>query len=100
MSLPPASQQQLPYALLYGGIQPGPAEHLAGPLGSHETRVNSPLNHGALEFGESATDLKYELPVWRRRVDVLLIEIEVDAAHLQVLDRVEQVNQRTPMPSR
>jgi hypothetical protein len=47
----------------------------------------------ALKLSERAGDLENELAHRRRRVDGLLIQIQIHAACFEVLDRVEQVNE-------
>jgi hypothetical protein len=39
--------------------------------------------------------LKHQLAHWRSRVDGLLVEVKINAGGLKLLDRVEQVNERT-----
>ena len=51
------------------------------------------LDHGALELGERARDLKNQLAHGRRGVDRLLIEIQVDAARFERLDRAQEIEQ-------
>src|SRR5262249_50172441 len=55
-------------------------------------------DHGALEVGKGACDLEDELAHGAGRVDVLLIQVEVDASVLEVLDRAEKVDQRAAKP--
>jgi len=42
--------------------------------------------------------LEQQLALWRGRVEMLLIEVEVDADPLEVLDRVKQVDQGPSQP--
>jgi hypothetical protein len=53
--------------LLYGPLKPG---------------VDSLADHAALEFGEGARDLEHQFSGRRRRVDRLLIEVQVNIACL------------------
>ena len=48
--------------------------------------------------GERVCDLKHEFASGRGGVDRLLVEVQIDAARLQGLDRAEQVDQRAPQP--
>jgi hypothetical protein len=52
-------------------------------------RLDSLPDHRSLELGKGAADLKHKLSHWRRRVDGLLIQVEIDADRLKVLDRAE-----------
>src|SRR5262245_42895494 len=63
-----------------------------------EARTDPLLDHAALELGESACDLEEQLAMWRGGVEVLLIEVEVDANRLEVLDCLQQVGQGPPQP--
>src|SRR6516164_10024385 len=55
-------------------------------LGALQPSIDARADHRALELGESARELKHELARRRRGVNVLLIEIQVDAAGFEVLD--------------
>jgi hypothetical protein len=57
-------------------------------LGSLQASVNARADHRPLELGEGPRDLEHELARRRRRVQVLLIEVQIDAAGLEVLSRV------------
>src|SRR5262249_11354178 len=61
-------------------------------LDDAETRPDSLPDHRALELGEGTRDLEQELAVGRGGVDVLLIQVKVDAHLLEVIDRAEQVD--------
>ena len=54
------------------------------------------LNHGAFKFGEGPADLKDQPAGRRRGVDVLLIQIQIDADRFQMLDRSQQVQEAAP----
>jgi hypothetical protein len=71
-----------------------PAHELAS------ARVDTLPDHAALELGEGTSDLKELPPGGHGRVDVLLVEVQVDARRVQVIERVDQIAQRTPMRSR
>src|SRR5215471_18482671 len=60
-----------------------------------EAGFHSLANHCALKLSERAGDLENELARRRRRVDGLLIQIQIHAACLEVLDCVEQINEGT-----
>ena len=66
-----------PLALLHGPLKPG-ADSLA--------------DHAALELGKGAGDLKHQPSGRRRRVDRLLVEVQINAASLKRLDRAEKVD--------
>ena len=51
-------------------------------------------DHAALKLGKSAADLKHQLAGWRGRVDRLLVEVQIDIAGLQRLDRAKQIDER------
>src|SRR5262249_13202739 len=55
-------------------------------------------DHAALELSECACNLEDELSHRAGRVDVLLVEVEVDAGGLEVLDSAEQVDQGAAKP--
>src|SRR5262249_21071218 len=57
--------------------------------GALEARFDSLANHCALKLSERAGDLENELAHRRRRVDGLLIQIQIHAACFEMLDRVE-----------
>ena len=50
-------------------------------------------DHRALELTERAANLKHQPAAWRRCVDRLLIEVQVAAARVQVLDGAKQIDQ-------
>ena len=68
-----------------------PAELHALSNRALEAGFDSLANHCALKLSERAGDLENELAHRRRRVDGLLIQIQIHAACFEVLDRVEQV---------
>src|SRR5262245_41951634 len=49
-------------------------------------------DHRALKLTEGARDLEQQFAVGRGGIDVLLIEVQVDAHGLEVLDGLEQVD--------
>ena len=53
-------------------------------------------NHVALEFSEGARDLGTAAAGGRGGVDVFLVEVEIDADGLVVLDRAQQIDERSP----
>jgi hypothetical protein len=63
-----------------------------------EPRLDPLSDHGPLELGEGAGDLKHELSHRRGRVDRLLIQAQIDVDCLKVLDRAKQVNERASEP--
>src|SRR6516225_7435795 len=72
-----------------------PAELHALSDSALEAGFDSLANHCALKLSERAGDLENELAHRRRRVDGLLVQIQIHAAGFEVLDRVEQVNEGT-----
>src|SRR5262245_63474149 len=58
-----------------------------------EARLDALANHGPLELSEGAGYLEDELAHRGRRVDGLLVQIQIHAACFEVLDRGEQVNE-------
>jgi hypothetical protein len=79
-------------ALFDGRIDFRPAELLALCDRALKTSVDALTDHAALKLGKSAADLKHELAGWRGGVDRLLIEVQIDAAGLQRLDRAQQID--------
>jgi hypothetical protein len=75
------------------GIDPRPAELLALRDRALKTSVDPLTDHAALKLGKSAADLKHELAGRRGGVDRLLIEVQIDGAGLQGLDRAQQIDQ-------
>src|SRR6516165_5730567 len=71
-----------------------PAELHALGDSALEARFDALADHRPLELSERAGDLENELAHRRRRVDGLLIQIQIHAACFEVLDGVEQVAQR------
>src|SRR5215475_9558093 len=72
----------------------GPTEfHTLGD-GALEACFYSLSDHGPLELSKRAGDLEDELAHRGRRVDRLLVQVQVHPAGFEVLDRVEQVDQR------
>ena len=74
-------------ALLDRGIDPGPAELRALCDRALEASMDALPDHAALKLGECTADLKHQLACRCGRVDRLLVEVQVDAAGLQRLDR-------------
>ena len=56
------------------------------------------LEHAALELSEGPTHLQHELACWRRGVDALLIEVQINTAGLQALDRMQQIHEAAAQP--
>src|SRR6476661_8893073 len=63
-----------------------------------EAGFDALANHCALKLSERAGDLENELAHRRRRVDGLLVEVEIDPTSLQMPDGAEQVEQRPTKP--
>src|SRR5215469_4005042 len=74
-------------ALFKRGIDPGPTELLALRHGALEASVDALPDHAALKLGERAADLKHQLASRCRGIDRLLVEVQINAAGLQRLDR-------------
>src|SRR6516165_4215317 len=87
-----ATQMRLD-VLFKRGIDPRPAELRALCDSALKASVDALLDHAALKLGERAADLKHELAGRRRGVDRLLVEVQIDAAGLQRLDRAQQIDQ-------
>src|SRR6516164_5513517 len=85
-------------ALFKGSIDPRPTELLALRHGALEASMNTLPDHAALKLGKRTADLKHELACRGGRVDRLLIEVQIDAAGLQRLDRAQQIDQRAAQP--
>src|SRR5437763_5670474 len=62
-------------------LRPGPRQASVDPL----------LDHASFKLCERASDLEKQLSGWCGRVDVLLIEIQVNAGRFEVLYRFQQV---------
>jgi hypothetical protein len=77
---------------------PRPTERLARLHSALEPCMDALTDHAALELRKSAGDLKHQLAHWRSRVDGLLVEVQINAGGPKLLDRVEQVNERTAEP--
>jgi hypothetical protein len=60
--------------------------------------VDTLAAHGALELAVGARDLEQQAAHRCGGVDVLLIEVEVDAGGLEVLNGSEQIDQRAAKP--
>jgi hypothetical protein len=67
-------------------------------LGALQPGIDARADHRPLELGEGTRDLKPQLASRRRRVDALLIKIQIDAARLEVLNCADQIDQRSPEP--
>src|SRR6516225_1871271 len=87
-----ATQMRLD-ALFKRGIDPRPTELRALCDRAFKASVDALPDHAALKLGKRTADLKHELAGRRRGVDRLLVEVEIDAAGLQRLDRAQQVDQ-------
>jgi hypothetical protein len=61
-------------------------------------RLDPLSDHRPLEFRKGTGDSEHELPHWRGRIDSLLIQVQVDANRLKVLDGAQQVDQRSSEP--
>jgi hypothetical protein len=55
--------------------------------------MNAALNDAALKLGKRAGDLKHQLARRRGRINRLLIQVQVAAACMQVLDGAKQINE-------
>jgi hypothetical protein len=53
-------------------------------------------DYGSLELSEGSGNLEHQLSRRRSGIDRLLIEVQIDAARLQMLNRTKQINQRAP----
>src|SRR5215469_15530449 len=81
-------------ALFDGGIDFRPTELLALCDRALEASVDALPDYAALKFPKRAAELKHQLAGRGGGVDRLLIEVQIDAAGLQRLDRAEQIDQR------
>src|SRR6516164_6890017 len=67
-------------------------------LGAGQPGVDALADHRALELCKRTGDLEEQLAHRRRRVEVLLVEVEVNADGLKVLDGAEQVDKGAAKP--
>jgi len=74
-------------ALFDGWIDFRPTKLLALCDRPLEASVDAMPDHAALKLGKGTADLKHQLACRCGRVDRLLVEVQVDAAGLQRLDR-------------
>src|SRR5215831_911058 len=77
------------------GINPWPAQRLTLILRPRKAGADTFLDHGALEFSEHAHHLKHRLAGWRRGVDSLLVQIQVDLERMNI-GQADKVLQRAP----
>jgi hypothetical protein len=91
----PSSLAKLAHAALDVGADTRPAELLLA-LGHHacQARLDALPDHGALELGEDAHHAEHGRAGRRRGVQRLLVEEEVDAGGVQLLQGVDEVGQR------
>jgi hypothetical protein len=61
--------------------------------GCGQPSVRALANEIALELGNSAEDVKDQLPAWRRRVDALREADELNTTLAQLFDHLDQVGQ-------
>ena len=59
-----------------------------------EPRLDLLSDHRSLELGKGTGDLKHKLSHRRGRVDGLLVQVEIDADGLKVLDHAKQIDER------
>ncbi len=57
-----------------------------------------PADHGAFELREDAHHLKHRLAGWRRGVEALLMEHEVDSERAQLGQEADEILQRPAQP--
>ena len=65
---------------------------------SRQARLDALDNHRALELGEDPNHLKHRLASRRRRVDPLLMQIQIDALGMQFAEKRDKVLQRPTEP--
>jgi adenylate cyclase len=70
----------------------------AGLHGPPKPCADTLADHAALKLGEGAGDLKHEPPGRRGRVNRLLVEVQIDAASLQLLNCAKEIDQRAAEP--
>jgi hypothetical protein len=56
-----------------------------GFLGATEAGADALLDHGALELGEHPHHLKHRFAGWRRGVEALLVQVEVDLERVDLI---------------
>jgi hypothetical protein len=83
---------------LQGYVDLGPSEPRALSNSALEPRLDPLPDYRPLELGKGAGNLKHKPSHRRGRVDRLLIEVEIDADRLQVLDGAKQVDERASEP--
>ena len=81
-----------------GGVDLRSPELFAGLHGPPKPCADTLADHAALKLGEGAGDLKHEPPGRRGRVNRLLVEVQIDAASLQLLNCAKEIDQRAAEP--
>jgi hypothetical protein len=66
--------------------------------GSPKPGADTLADHAALKLGKGARDLKHEPPGRGGRVNRLLVEVQIDAASLQLLNCAKEIDQRAAEP--
>jgi hypothetical protein len=81
-----------------GGVDLRSPELFARLHGSPKPGANTLADHAALKLGKGARDLKHEPPGRRGRVNRLLVEVQIDAASLQLPNCAKEIDQRAAEP--
>src|SRR5262245_62346646 len=82
-------RKPLSHLPLGGAVYLRPAELHALGDGALEACVDALTDHRPLKLSKGASDLEHELAHRGRRVDGLLVQVQVHATCFEVLDRVE-----------
>src|SRR5262245_28944265 len=75
-----------------GWADPWPPELFVLLYGPLEARMDSLADHAALKLGKCACNLKHQATGRRGGVDRLLVEVKINIASLQRLDRAEEID--------
>ena len=93
-----AGLEHLPNALFNCGRRPGSAEAFALRAGARQPRTDTVLDHSPLELGEDTEHLEHGTTGRGRRVDPLLVQIEIDTFGVQLAEKPNQILKRPAEP--
>src|SRR5262249_51571219 len=87
-------RQGLPDSCLGAGRDPGATKDLAIGPRPLEASIDPADDHGPFELSEDAQHLEHGLARWRRGVDALLVQVEIDTCSVYLTQERHEVLER------
>jgi len=92
---PGTAYEEPPYRLFLAPGYGRAPKALARHPSPRQARFDALDNHGPLELGKHAHHLKHSFASWCRRVDPLLVQVQIDALAVEFTEEPDEILQRS-----